>query len=114
MTVSATQNVVTIVVNGMPISVPVTHAETIKNLAPKILYSDKYSDDEYEYRHVTLPREYLKILPQKGMVLMSERQWRSFGIQQSLGWEHYMIHKPEAHILCYRRRLDFDATAAPR
>jgi hypothetical protein len=25
---------------------------------------------------------------------MSEDQWRSMGVQQSLGWEHYMIHSP--------------------
>lgn len=25
---------------------------------------------------------------------MSENEWRSIGVQQSLGWEHYMIHTP--------------------
>ncbi|VDN07208.1 unnamed protein product, partial [Onchocerca ochengi] len=29
--------------------------------------------------------------------LMSEKEWRSLGIQQSQGWVHYMIHTPERH-----------------
>uniref|UniRef100_A0A5F9CY18 Cyclin-dependent kinases regulatory subunit n=1 Tax=Oryctolagus cuniculus TaxID=9986 RepID=A0A5F9CY18_RABIT len=28
--------------------------------------------------------------------LMSEEEWRRLGVQQSLGWVHYMIHEPEA------------------
>jgi cyclin-dependent kinase regulatory subunit CKS1 len=69
----------------------------------KIQYSDKYNDDVYEYRHVILTKELAKILPHNR--LMSEREWRSVGVQQSLGWEHYMIHQPEPHILCFRRPL---------
>lgn len=25
---------------------------------------------------------------------MTEEEWRQIGIQQSIGWEHYMIHNP--------------------
>uniref|UniRef100_A0A8C2KFV7 Cyclin-dependent kinases regulatory subunit n=1 Tax=Cyprinus carpio TaxID=7962 RepID=A0A8C2KFV7_CYPCA len=37
--------------------------------------------------------------------LMSEEEWRGLGVQQSQGWIHYMIHKPEPHILLFRRPL---------
>jgi cyclin-dependent kinase regulatory subunit CKS1 len=36
---------------------------------------------------------------------MNETEWRSLGIQQSKGWIHYTIHKPEPHILLFRREL---------
>ncbi|XP_046861688.1 cyclin-dependent kinases regulatory subunit-like [Xenia sp. Carnegie-2017] len=67
-----------------------------------IYYSKKYQDDYYEYRHVILPKEFGKRVPN---TLMTEHEWRSMGVQQSLGWEHYMIHKPERHVLCFRRPL---------
>jgi cyclin-dependent kinase regulatory subunit CKS1 len=92
-----------------------------------IQYSDKYYDDLYEYRcvsnkfqkarafcaffpltsflssfsHVILPPEIAKVLP-KGK-LMSEAEWRGLGVQQSRGWVHYAIHKPEPHVLLFRR-----------
>uniref|UniRef100_A0A8C4WJD0 Cyclin-dependent kinases regulatory subunit n=1 Tax=Gopherus evgoodei TaxID=1825980 RepID=A0A8C4WJD0_9SAUR len=34
--------------------------------------------------------------------LMSEEEWKRLGVQQSLGWVHYMIHEPEPHILLFR------------
>lgn len=34
---------------------------------------------------------------------MSEREWRGIGIQQSIGWVHYMIHEPEPHVILFRR-----------
>ncbi|KAG1932180.1 cyclin-dependent kinases regulatory subunit [Pimephales promelas] len=58
----------------------------------QIYYSDKYTDDHYEYRHVVLPRELAKQVPKSH--LMSEDEWRRLGVQQSLGWVHYMIHEP--------------------
>ncbi|KAA0719699.1 Cyclin-dependent kinases regulatory subunit 2 [Triplophysa tibetana] len=58
----------------------------------QIYYSDKYTDDLYEYRHVVLPRELAKQVPKSH--LMSEDEWRRLGVQQSLGWVHYMIHEP--------------------
>ncbi len=34
---------------------------------------------------------------------MTETEWRNLGVQQSVGWVHYMIHVPEPHILMFRR-----------
>ncbi|CAJ0579900.1 unnamed protein product, partial [Mesorhabditis spiculigera] len=66
-------------------------------------YSPKYEDDEYEYRHVHVTKEVAKQVPKNR--LLSETEWRSLGIQQSPGWEHYMIHGPERHVLLFRRAL---------
>ncbi|XP_049819160.1 cyclin-dependent kinases regulatory subunit-like [Aethina tumida] len=74
-----------------------------EDLQRKIFYSDKYSDDEYEYRHVILPKEMVKLVPKSH--LMSEDEWRGIGVQQSRGWVHYMIHSPEPHILLFKRRI---------
>jgi len=61
-----------------------------------IEYSDKYADSHFEYRHVILPKETAKLLPQgKAMRLLTETEWRSLGVQQSRGWVHYEIHRPE-------------------
>lgn len=81
----------------------------IAKLSKEIYYSDKYADDEYEYRHVMLPKELLKIVPKDH--LMSETEWRSIGVQQSRGWQHYLIHEPEPHILLFRRPVDFQQLA---
>ena len=73
----------------------------------EIEYSEKYEDDLYEYRHVILPKDiYKKITKGK---LLSENEWRGLGVQQSRGWIHYDIHKPEPHILLFRRPLGTDA-----
>lgn len=69
--------------------------------ANQIQYSEKYFDDVYEYRHVVLPTEIAQLLP-KGR-LLSENEWRALGVQQSRGWVHYAIHRPEPHIMLYRR-----------
>ncbi|CAO1372804.1 unnamed protein product [Diamesa hyperborea] len=71
--------------------------------AKDIYYSDKYEDDEFEYRHVQLPKELARLVPKKH--LMTESEWRAIGVQQSRGWVHYMIHHPEPHILLFRRKL---------
>jgi cyclin-dependent kinase regulatory subunit CKS1 len=55
---------------------------------------------------VILPKELAKSLP-KGRTL-AEHEWRSFGVQQSRGWEHYAVHRPEPHILLFRRPLGTD------
>ncbi|KAG7448167.1 CKS-domain-containing protein [Guyanagaster necrorhizus] len=87
-----------------------------------IHYSDKYSDDMYEYRHVILPKQLfkMKIIPesywnadQSALRLLSEKEWRNIGITQSLGWEHYEIHAPEPHILLFRRPKDFVPPTQP-
>lgn len=69
----------------------------------EIDYSEKYNDDLYEYRHVLLPKNVFKTIP-KGR-LLSESEWRGLGVQQSRGWTHYEIHRPEPHILLFRRPL---------
>uniref|UniRef100_A0A8C1H2U6 Cyclin-dependent kinases regulatory subunit n=2 Tax=Cyprinus carpio TaxID=7962 RepID=A0A8C1H2U6_CYPCA len=53
--------------------------------------------------HVMLPKQLSKLVPSSH--LMSEEEWRGLGVQQSQGWIHYMIHKPEPHILLFRRPL---------
>jgi cyclin-dependent kinase regulatory subunit CKS1 len=73
----------------------------IMKLQSKILYSEKYFDDESEYRHVILPKELGKLVPRQR--LMDEAEWRQLGVQQSVGWKHYMIHRPEPHILLFKR-----------
>jgi cyclin-dependent kinase regulatory subunit CKS1 len=75
----------------------------IYKMAAKIDYSERYKDDEYEYRHVRLPKEYTRMLPKDR--LLSEAECSMLGIRQSPGWEHYLIHKPEPHVLLFRRRL---------
>lgn len=40
--------------------------------------------------------------------LLTENEWRSLGIQQSRGWVHYAIHRPEPHILLFRRLIGTD------
>ena len=32
-----------------------------------------------------------------------QTEWRNLGVQQSVGWVHYMIHVPEPHIIMFRR-----------
>uniref|UniRef100_A0A0K3CEL8 Cyclin-dependent kinases regulatory subunit n=1 Tax=Rhodotorula toruloides TaxID=5286 RepID=A0A0K3CEL8_RHOTO len=91
---------------------------TYQDLVDRISYSDRYSDDEYEYRHVQLPRQMLKLSastessiffePDSNVLrLLTEDEWRGIGITQSLGWEHYETHAPEPHILLFRREKDY-------
>jgi len=30
---------------------------------------------------------------------MTETEWRNLGVQQSLGWVHYMVHDPGSFLL---------------
>ncbi|SPO45765.1 probable CKS1 - cyclin-dependent kinases regulatory subunit [Moesziomyces antarcticus] len=79
------------------------------------LERDKYNDDEWEYRHVILPKPMLKLLPESyfdpaepGVLrILAVKEWRDIGITQSVGWEHYEVHAPEPHILLFRREKDF-------
>ena len=72
----------------------------------EIEYSEKYFDDTYEYRHVSLPKEtYRKMAKNR---LLSETEWRTLGVQQSKGWVHYEMHKPEPYILLFRRPKNTD------
>ncbi|KAJ1980325.1 Cyclin-dependent kinases regulatory subunit [Dimargaris verticillata] len=80
-------------------------AVDIAKYSAHIFYSERYYDDEFEYRHVTLPKQLVKYLTAE---LMSEDEWRGLGVQQSPGWIHYMIHAPERHILLFRREKDYE------
>jgi len=51
---------------------------------------------------VILPKDIAKLVPRGKM--LSETEWRRLGVQQSPGWIHYAIHKPEPHILLMRRK----------
>lgn len=42
-----------------------------------IQYSEKYSDEYYEYRHVILPQDLAKLVPRTH--LMTETEWRNLG-----------------------------------
>jgi len=92
-------------------------AEKIKEYIANIHYSDRYTDDEFEYRHVILPKPLFKMIPKTyfnpddpGVLrLLSEAEWRGIGITQSLGWEHYEVHAPEPHVLLFRRAKNFDS-----
>lgn len=61
-------------------------------------------------RHVILPKELAKQIEKKMLrgELLTENEWRSLGIQQSRGWVHYAIHRPEPHILLFRRLIGTD------
>jgi len=90
--------------------------DKINEYIEKIHYSDRYADDEYEYRHVILPKPLFKLIPKTyfnsddsgTLRLLSDAEWRGIGIQQSLGWVHYEIHAPEPHVLLFRRPKDFE------
>ncbi|OLY85622.1 Cyclin-dependent kinases regulatory subunit [Smittium mucronatum] len=63
----------------------------IEKYEGEIYYSERYYDDEFEYRHVTLPEPLRKYLPNPNRI-MTEKEWRGLGVRQSPGWEHYMVH----------------------
>ncbi|CAL6072082.1 Cyclin-dependent_kinases regulatory subunit [Hexamita inflata] len=65
-------------------------------------YSRKYYDETFEYRHVILPEEVARKYNIQER-LLAEQEWRSLGIQMSAGWVHYDFHRPEPHILLFRR-----------
>ncbi|KAF8396502.1 hypothetical protein HHK36_018125 [Tetracentron sinense] len=85
----------------------------------QIQYSEKYFDDSNEYRHVVLPPEVAKLLPKNRLLsektknsisvilIWFQSEWRAIGVQQSRGWVHYAIHRPEPHIMLFRRPLNY-------
>ncbi|KAF3001911.1 hypothetical protein B5807_06041 [Epicoccum nigrum] len=88
--------------------------EKLDEFVDAIHYSARYSDDYFEYRHVQLPKQMLKIIPKdyfdgaRGTLkLLWEEEWRALGITQSLGWEHYEVHEPEPHILLFKRPINY-------
>lgn len=84
--------------------------EKVMEFHESIHYSPRYSDDHFEYRHVMLPKQMLKVIPsdyfnkETGTLrILLEEEWRGLGITQSLGWVHYETHAPEPHILLFKR-----------
>ena len=53
-----------------------------------------------------LPKDQAASMPKNRT--LDDAEWRGKGIQQSRGWEHYAIHRPEPHILLFRRPLGTD------
>lgn len=54
-----------------------------------LMRPNRYNDNEYEYRHVQLPKNMLKVIPKeyqdpaKGTLkLLWEEEWRALGITQ--------------------------------
>jgi cyclin-dependent kinase regulatory subunit CKS1 len=76
----------------------------------KIEYSNKYQDKVYEYKHVLLPKETFEKMQENMQenTLLTEEEWRKMGLEMTRGWNHYTIHKPEPHILLFRRPLGTD------
>ena len=76
----------------------------------KVRYSEKYADGDFEFRHVTLPKAIAKNMFSLTNCarLLEEPEWRGLGVCMSPGWRHYEIHRPEPHILLFRRRLTCD------
>ena len=50
-----------------------------------------------------MPKDHAKNIPKNRT--LTEVEWRGIGVQQSRGWEHYALHRPEPHILLFRRPL---------
>jgi len=102
----------------------------LEDYIDRIHYSDRYADDNFEYRHVILPKPLLREhIPNNYFLyydkskspsdyktgplrLLTEDEWRGIGITQSLGWEHYEIHAPEPHVLLFRREKNPKPVAA--
>ncbi|MCJ1415546.1 Cyclin-dependent kinases regulatory subunit (Cell division control protein cks1) [Xylographa parallela] len=100
--------------NKRPRMLTETERDKLEEFIDSIHYSARYSDNEYEYRHVQLPKAMLKAIPKeyfdpaKGTLkLLWEEEWRGLGITQSLGWEHYEVHEPEPHILLFKRSINY-------
>lgn len=104
--------------NSRPRPLTEDQRKALEPFLDNIHYSQRYSDDHYEYRHVLLPKQMLKLIPdqyldqsKKTLKLLWEDEWRSMGITQSLGWEHYEVHEPEPHILLFKRPINYQPPA---
>ena len=48
------------------------------------------------FRHVVLPKSMVRMLPtgaDSKPRIMTDKEWRGIGVQQSRGWEHYAVHR---------------------
>ncbi|KAI8081761.1 regulatory subunit of cyclin-dependent kinase [Halteromyces radiatus] len=79
----------------------------VQNYKKEIIISGIYSDDTYEYRHIILPKQIARYLPDKKYkILLQEKEYRRLDVNISLGWQHYMTHKPEPNIFLLRRSFE--------
>ncbi|KAI9880142.1 MAG: Cyclin-dependent kinases regulatory subunit (Cell division control protein cks1) [Pleopsidium flavum] len=76
--------------NRKPRLLTESERERLDEFVDSIHYSARYSDNEYEYRHVQLPKNMLKAIPKeyydpsKGTLkLLWEEEWRGLGITQA-------------------------------
>lgn len=67
----------------------------------KITYSEIYETEDYEYRHVTIPKAIAQDLPNRRLTV---HEWQSLNVDIDDLWENYMIHMPERHILLFRKK----------
>lgn len=78
--------------------------QILRSMAHKLISPYRYSDDQYEYRHVQLPKAMLKVIPKEyhdpqtgTLKLLWEEEWRALGITQ--------VWREEDHGLQLERRL---------
>jgi cyclin-dependent kinase regulatory subunit CKS1 len=85
------------------------------NYPAEIKYSKKHADRSHEFRSVILPKNIAKAMYKltAGGRLLEEAEWRSLGVEQSLGWAHYASHPPEPHILLFWRPLSPSGNIKP-
>ncbi|KAF9974759.1 hypothetical protein BGZ73_001785 [Actinomortierella ambigua] len=83
-----------------------------RKLVQQIEYGSYYEDDLYQYRHVILPKALMARVDRcffdaeqpHLLRLLEEQEWRKLGLSMSYGWENYMRHEPEPHVMLFRRR----------
>ncbi|KAJ0316893.1 hypothetical protein COL5a_011352 [Colletotrichum fioriniae] len=75
--------------NKVPRALSDSERARLDEFIDSIHYSARYSDSEYEYRHVQLPKAMLKAIPKDyhdsshgTLKLLWEEEWRALGITQ--------------------------------
>ncbi len=68
-------------------------------------YSETYEDEKYYYRIVTVKSKSNDHLPYEFRnKILPEKIWREkLGVQQSLGWEHFMLWSSDPSNLIFRK-----------
>ena len=58
-------------------------------------------------------RQYVFSLGRQYIFGLLQIEWRNLGVQQSRGWVHYAIHRPEIHIMLFRwaPELSYDSSS---
>lgn len=82
------------------------HTFSDKDLPRSNMYSEKYTDDTYAYRIVSLGKEaYYKLTKLYGYgidKLLTEDEWRNIGVQQAPGWDH-IYSTDRGSVMIFRR-----------